>query len=323
MRKCLISLLLVLATVLGSAPLRGQTAGSAAALDSTAFAPQVSWPATGLTLTYTNGTVYLGGAANSITGGTLTMTTNETTCAGPAYSACNIVYWPASGTALSVTTTYATAAAYGNRILYLVTTSSAGNITGASYANLDSGGVIPAAYNDQLFVIPPSSCWMSVSGTTWSTAPALTRVAANNQVLSGVLSTTAGTVYIDCDFSFEGRTTSGLGFQITSVSLLYGIQGAAMSSIAAATPTTITYPVAGGAASGTVAAVGGTLTVSPTSPQTGTTTAGQCYNENIAFGTPFTMSNLTRFTLEQGMSNSTTATTLQVCGMLVYGKWIQ
>jgi hypothetical protein len=321
MRKFFTSLLLALTLALASLPLLGQ--GSAAPMDSTAFAPSLSWPATGLTLTYTNGTVYLGGTANGITGGTLTLTTNETNCAGPSYSACNIVYWPGSGSALAVTTTYATAAVSGNRILYLVTTSSGGNITAASYANLDSGGVIPAAYNDELFVVPPSSCWMTAATSAFTAGPVLTRAAANNQVLSGTLNTTAGTAYVDCDFSFEGRTTSGLGFQITSVTLLYGIQGAAMSSIAAATPASITYPAAGGAASGTVASVGGTLTVTPSSLQTSTTTAGQCYDENISFGTPFTLSNYSRFTLEQAFSNTTTATTLQICGMLVYGKWIQ
>jgi hypothetical protein len=286
--------------------------------------PSVSWAATGLTLNYTAGTVYQAGNATAITANTLTMTTNLGTCtqAGIQAGSCNIVYW-ASGASLSTTTTYATAAAAGNRILYFVATNSSGNITGAWPVELDTYGPVPPTYGDGVVIVPPSACWMTPSTTSFTSGPVLTRAAANNQVLSATANTTAGTIYVDCDFSFEGRTTAGLGFQAKSVSLLYGIQGAAMTSIAAATVDTITYPSPGGSASGTVAATGAPLTVTPTTLQTATTTAGQCYDENIAFGTPFTVTNQTRLIAEQAFSNSTTATTLQVCGVLVYGNWIQ
>jgi hypothetical protein len=123
-----------LVSIVLAAPAQGQ--GSAYPTSPTTVAPAVSWPASGLTLTYTVGTIYQGGTAYSITGGTLTMSTNQTSCAAPAFSACNFVYWPGSGTALLTTTSYSTAVVSSNVILYYVTTSSAGNITGATYASV-------------------------------------------------------------------------------------------------------------------------------------------------------------------------------------------
>ena len=287
--------------------------------------PSVSWAATGLTLTYTNGTVYQGGSGNSITGSTLTLTGNKTSCtqAGIQSGSCNIVYWT-SGSSLSVSTTYATAAAPGNRILYFCTTSSGGNITGCAPPELDVNGAIPVTYGDAAFFVQPANCFMFPPTTAFTTGPALVRAAANNIVLSGTTNTTAGTVAVTCDITFAGRTTSGLGFQASGVSLLYGVQTTALSSIAAATVSTVAYPAAGGSASGTVGGAGGSYTVTPTSLQLGTTTSGQCYNENLAFGTPFTYTNQTKVSLDQVFTTAgSTATTLQICGLIVYGTWIQ
>jgi hypothetical protein len=288
--------------------------------------PSVSWPATGLTLTYSNGTVYQGGSANSITGSTLTLTTNLANCtqSGIQSGSCNIVYWPGSGSSLSVSSTYATAAAIGNRVLYFCTTNSGGNITGCAPPELDVNGAIPVTYGDAAFVVQPSNCSMTPTTTVFSTGPALVRVGANQLVYSGTTNTTAGTVAVTCDITFGGRTTSGLGFQATGVSLYYGIQGVAASSIAAATVATLAMPSAGGSASGTVSAVGGTYTVTPSTLQTSTTTSGNCYNEQVAFGTPFTYGNNTKVSFDQVFTTpGTTALTLQICGLKVYGNWIQ
>jgi hypothetical protein len=286
--------------------------------------PSVSWPATGLTLTYTNGTVYQGGGGNSITGSTLTLTANLTSCtqAGIQAGNCNIVYW-ASGSSLSVSSTYATAAAPGNRILYFCTTSSGGNITGCAPPELDVNGAIPVTYTDAAFFIQPTNCFMTAS-QTWATAPTLSRVGANQLVYQGVSNSgTGGTISLTCDITFSGRTTSGLGFQASGVSLYYGVQGAAISSMAAATVATVGLPSAGGSASGSAAAAGGTYTVTPTTLQTATTTSGNCYNEQVAFGTPFTYSNNTKVSFDQVFTVGTTSTTLQICGLKVYGNWIQ
>ena len=287
--------------------------------------PSVSWPATGLTLTYTNGMVYQGGTGNPITGSTLTLTAGLTSCnqAGIQAGTCNIVYW-ASGSSLSVSSTYATAAAPGNRILYFCTTSSGGNITGCAPPELDVNGAIPVTYGDAAFFVQPSNCLMTPAATAFSSGPALTRVGANQLVYSGTTNTTAGTIALTCDITFGGRTTTGLGFQVTGVSLYYGIQGVAASSIAAATVATLAMPTAGGSASGTVSSVGGTFTVTPSTLQTSTTTSGQCYNEQVAFSTPFTYANNTKVSFDQVFTTpGTTALTLQICGLKVYGNWIQ
>jgi hypothetical protein len=286
--------------------------------------PAVSWAATGLTLNYTAGTVYQGGSGQAITASTLTLTGGLTNCnqAGIQAGSCNIVYWT-SGTSLAVTPTYAIAAAPGNRILYYCTTSSGGNITGCATAELDVNGPVPTTYGDSAFFVQPSNCFLTATTTAFSTGPALVRAAANNIVLSGTTNTTAGTIAATCDITFGGRTTSGLGFQAKSVSLLYGVQTTALSSIAAATVSTVSYPAPGGAASGTVGGVGGTYTVTPSTLQTAVTTSGQCYNENVAFSTPFTFTDKTKISLDQVFTTSAAVTTLQVCGLIVYGNWIQ
>jgi hypothetical protein len=233
------------------------------------------------------------------------------------------VYW-GGGSSLSVTTTYATAVIPGNRVLYYCATNSSGNITGCAPPELDVNGAIPVTYGDAAFFVQPSNCFMFPTTTSFSTGPTLVRAAANNIVLSGTTNTTAGTVAVTCDVTFAGRTTSGLGFQANAVSFLYGVQTTALSSIAAATVSTVTYPSAGSSASGTVGSAGGSYTVTPTTLQLATTTSGQCYNEKVAFGTPFTYTDKTKVSFDQVFTTAgSTATTLQICGLIVYGTWIQ
>jgi hypothetical protein len=165
---------------------------------------------------------------------------------------------------------------------------------------------------------------MTPTTTTFSTGPALVRVGANQLVYSGTTNTTAGTIALTCDITFGGRTTSGLGFQVTGVSLYYGVQTTGLSSITAATVAMVSLPAAGGSASGSASSVGGTYTVTPGTLQTATTSSGNCYNEQVAFGTPFTYTNNSKVSFDQVFTTAgTTATTLQVCGMKVYGNWIQ
>jgi hypothetical protein len=327
---CLLATILLALALVASAFGQGSAGPVAGGINynmlASAFShPSVSWAATGLTLTYSNGTVYQGGSAQSITGSTLTLTTDMPTCtqAGIQGGICNIVYW-GGGPSLSVTTTYATAVIPGNRILYFCTTNSSGNIAGCAPAELDVNGAIPVTYGDAAFFVQPSSCLMTPTTTAFSRGPALTRVGANQLVYSGTTNTTAGTIALTCDITFGGRTTTGLGFQVTGVSLYYGIQGVAMSSIAAPTVALLTLPSAGGAASGSASAVGGTSTVTPPTLQTSTTTNGTCYNEQVAFGTPFTYTNNTKVSFDQVFTTpGTTALTLQICGLKVFGTWIQ
>jgi hypothetical protein len=286
--------------------------------------PSVSWAATGLTLNYSAGIVYQNGSPNAITANTLTLTSNLPTCtqAGIQAGTCNIIYW-SSGSSLANTSTYSVAAVPGNRILYYCATNASGNITGCFATELDVNGAAPTTYGDGAFFVQPSACFMTPATTAFTSGPALVRTGANNQVLQAVTNTTAGTVSLTCDVTFAGRTTSGLGFQATDIELFYGVQGSAFSSIAAATVATVTFPTPGGAASSSVGGVGGTYTVTPTTLQTATTTSGNCYDEKVAFGTPFTYNNYAKVSFDQVFSTSAAATTVQICGVLVHGNWIQ
>jgi hypothetical protein len=286
--------------------------------------PSVSWAATGLTLNYTAGTVYQNGSGNAITANTLTLTTNLPTCtqAGIQAGTCNIIYW-SGGSSLANTASYATAAVSGNRILYYCTTNSSGNITGCYPTELDVNGAVPVTYGDAAYFVQPSACFMTAATTAFTSGPALVRTTANNQVLQAVTNTTAGTVSMTCDVTFSGRTTSGMGFQATDIELFYGVQGTAFSSISPATVATVTFPSPGAAAGSTVTAAGGSYTVTPSTLQTATTTSGNCYDEKVAFGTPFTYSNNSKVSFDQVFATSAAVTTVQICGVLVHGTWIQ
>jgi hypothetical protein len=105
-----------------------QTAGTAYKTFSAGFAaPALS--GVGLaTLTYTAGSVYNGGHANSIVAGTLTsLGASKSDCSSASIiigtDSCTYVYWTSS-TALSKSSTYATAAAPGNVIVAFLTTDS-------------------------------------------------------------------------------------------------------------------------------------------------------------------------------------------------------
>src|SRR5208337_1874938 len=160
---------------------------------SSAFSdPSVSWAATGLTLNYTAGSVWQNGSGQAITANTLTLATSEGTCtqAGIQAGSCNIVYW-SGGTSLATTTTYATAAVPGNRILYYCTSNASGNITGCAPTELDINGSTPTTYGDAVFFVQPSNCFMTPTTTAFSAGPALVRVGANQLVYSGTTNTTA------------------------------------------------------------------------------------------------------------------------------------
>jgi hypothetical protein len=288
--------------------------------------PSVSWAATGLTLNNTAGTVYQKGSANAISAGSVTLTTTENSCslAGILAGSCNLVYWSGSGSTLAATTAYPTAAASGTEILYFCTTNSSGNITGCAIATEDVLGAVPATYNDGLLIVPISNCAFTAATTAFTGTPGMVRLAANQLAWSGTTNTTAGTITMTCDLGLEGRTTPGLGFIAKDIAVQYGVQTTALSSIATPTVKTNAYPAYGGAAADTLASVGGTITSSPASLQLATTTSGYFYNADFSLGTPFTLSDQTKVSFEMVFTTAgTTATTLQISGLLVHGNWIQ
>jgi len=190
-----------------------------------------------------------------------------------------------------------------------------------------SGGttyVWAAQTTDGYVFVDPARCSSAVATTAYAAGnPINTSAATGESVYSVTTNTTAGTIEITCPLNLPERLTAGRGVTLTGASLLYGVQTTALSSVAAATVKSITFPAStagGAAAAGTVAAAGGTLTVTPTSLQTATTTSGLCYNEKLSFGTPIqAIGDLKSYALDQVFTTAgTSATTLQVCGVLVY-----
>lgn len=81
-------------------------------------------PATLLKVNFTSGNLYLGDTPVSVAAGqVIGLTASKTDCAGPTYTACDIVYANSSGT-VAFTTAIATATASGNSVLAYVQTSS-------------------------------------------------------------------------------------------------------------------------------------------------------------------------------------------------------
>lgn len=201
--------------------------------------------------------------------------------------------------------------------------------TGDSYTCVPTSsgaatGIWEKVSTDGYFFVDPARCSSAVATTAYAAGnPINTSAATGESVYSVTTNTTAGTIEITCPLQTPERLTVGKGVTLTAASLLYGVQTTALSSIATATVKSVTFPAstaAGVAAKGTVAAAGGTLTATPTSLQLTTTTTGLCFNEKLSFGTPIQATNdLTSFALDQVFTTAgSAATTLQVCGAIVY-----
>lgn len=123
--------LLILAMMVFTVPGFGQqpTNRATGLFDAAFAAPYLS--GVGLaTLTYTAGTIYQGGTSKSIVAGTLTsLDASQTSCAAPAYTACEFIYWTSS-TALLKTTSYVTARGNGANIIVAYVTTTAGSLVG-------------------------------------------------------------------------------------------------------------------------------------------------------------------------------------------------
>src|SRR5712692_7162576 len=73
-----------------------------------------AFAATGLSMPYTTGTVTVGGFQQVLVSGTIVLTDNQNDCYAPQFAACNIVYWPGSGSVLLSTTSPLVAFTLGN-----------------------------------------------------------------------------------------------------------------------------------------------------------------------------------------------------------------
>lgn len=312
--------------------------------------------ATGLGLTYTAGSVASGGAVQAITGSTLTATNTMTSCAAPAYSACNFVYW-ASGGSLSITTTAATAFAPGNVVIAFVT-STGGNITlvtpaafspwTATASNIPSGSLNSAG----AYWVPPGNCWYSVAtGTltapTFGAAPGVTAlglnvVGASSVPVMQVATTNAAVVStntISCVINPPSTIgITGRGVNLTSADVFYGIQqtggvNATQLSVAASgtfNGTTvfdkIAMPAPGAAETPStvtpVRADAGSLAYNPAAASFNSlvTTAGSFFTQRFTPATPFGLTtDETIYHINFSvLCNTTQATTINVAGVMVH-----
>lgn len=285
--------------------------------------PPNVYVSSGLIVRYTGGTLYTGTTATTIATGTITLTASKSSCVFPALTSCMVIYWPGSGTALLATATPATAFASGNIVLGTATTSGSAVLVLTVFNNQPGTGpgwnqANSNYLSDGYIFVSPVNCG-KLATTTTTTDNGMVPAATGNVVHQFTTNTTGGTTQITCEVDFPSRTTVGKGWLITDVSLLYGVQTTAISSIAAATVNTVAYPAADGTtASGTVASAGGTLVVTPAVLATATTTTGQCYQENLAFPTLVSSVNLKKLTVDQVFTNSAAATVYQICGLMVH-----
>lgn len=172
-------------------------------------------------------------------------------------------------------------------------------------------------FSDGVKYNTPGGCLLTAGTGTVGTAYATIRTAANVTVGQMTVGASGnGTFLATCDVTEGGRYSPNKGSTITGVTLLYGAQTAAITSIAAGAVSTVAYPAAGVAAGATVTTAGGTLTVAPASLVLTTTTSGQCNAETISFGTPISPANLQRITFEQSFTLAN-STILQICGLIV------
>ncbi len=301
MRRTLFTVLLATVALLGAG-----LSWPASELDAQGYsgaAPNVS-PATGtsLNVNYTAGTITSGGATQAITAATgLATTASQGSCAAPAYSACNFIYWPGSGTALLATTSFATAFASGNVVVAFVTTDGTDvlAVTPASWNLPNSNGSTGVVGTTGQYFFGARECFGLVSGNADTGNATWVMGGSSSHPEFQLLTTNSGTnthTY-KCDITPPSFITSGRGAQITSVEFFYGVQtsnlGTQVASLADGTMnsqtvfTYVDYPAPGAAETPSVEvpvrADSGTLVINPVvaSFNVNTTTAGRYYS--VAF----------------------------------------
>lgn len=311
---------------------------------------------TSLRAPYTAGTIVQGGAQQAITADStgLLTTANQSSCAAPAYTACNFVYW-ASGTSLSTTTTASTAFAVGNVVVAYITTNAndilvitpaAWSPSSAAYNTTRPSG----AQTGGSYWVPPGNCWYSVAtgtltsptfgatpgvtslGLNWFSGVPVMQVATTN---AAVVSTNTLTCMINPP-SYVGVT--GRGITLTDAVMYYGVQqagGIAATQVAVLASGTmngtivfgkVAMPASGaGETASTVTPVradSGTLTINPVvgSWNSAVTTAGAFYSATFTPATPFALqTDLTEYLVSVAfLCNTTQATTINTAGIQIH-----
>lgn len=344
------ALTLIAVFSLSTPPQRLEAQGYSGAL------PNVLTPASGLTVTYTNGSVTSGGLVTAITGSTVLVSNTQTDCSAPAYASCNFVYWN-TGASLATTTAVATAFAPGNVIVAYVT-ASGGNVTAvtpASWAPANTattqtpGGTTNTA---GAYWVPPGNCWYSVAtGTlttpTFGAGPGVTNlglnvVGASNVPVMQVATTNAAVVSVNtisCVINPPSTVgITGRGVNLVNADVIYGLQqtggvNATQVSVAASGTMNgtlvfdkVAFPAPGASETPStvtpVRADAGTLAYTPAmaSFNSVVTTAGAFFTQRFTPATPFALTtDETIYHINfTVLCNTTQATTINVAGVLVH-----
>lgn len=209
-------------------------------------------------------------------------------------------------------------------------------VSGVSSITSNTDSRVPNVFPptvDFVYDVPLGACGLTLSagalGTSTTGAnPGVFRAASGNNVLQVITTAAANTTQLTCDITPPPtKFTAGRGYILNNAEIRFGYQTTALTSITGPIFNTVTYPASGSAATGTVAAAGGTINTtvgtSHSSPGAVTTT-GTCFNENANFTTPIVINNpLTKVTMEEAFAQSAAAaTTMQICGVNVYGSYI-
>jgi hypothetical protein len=285
--------------------------------------------ATGLGITYTAGSITVGGPpAQAITAGTLTATNTMTSCVAPAYTACNFIYWT-SGTALLLTTSATTAFTPGN-VIVAFCTSTGGNITTCSPSSYNSvvssaTTTVPTGQVNSAgaYWIPPGNCWYGVvTGTltapTFGAQPVATGLGLTTVIATApalpvmqVATTNAAVISVNtitCVINPPSTVgVTGRGVNLVNADFFYGIQqtggvnATQVYSLASGTMngalvfSKVVMPAPGAAETpSTVAPVradAGTLVVNPAGASFNSlvTTAGAFFTQRYQPATPFSL----------------------------------
>jgi hypothetical protein len=320
--------------------------------------PNVLTPASGLVVTYTAGTVVSGGLQQAITGSTVTVSNTQTDCSAPGYASCNFVFWAVGGgTALSTSTTAATAFAPGNVVVAFVT-ATGGNVSAVTPASWSpwtaSVGNQPGGTSNTAgaYWVSPGNCWYSVAtGTlttpTFGAAPGATAlglnvVGASNVPVMQVSTTNAAVIStntISCVINPPSTVgITGRGVNLTDAVVVYGIQqagGVNATQVSVAASGTfngtivfdkVAFPTPGAAETPStvtpVRADAGTLAFAPTAAAFNSlvTTAGAFFTQKFTPATSFALNtDLTIYHINFAvLCNTTQATTINVAGVLVH-----
>ncbi len=161
----------------------------------------------------------------------------------------------------------------------------------------------PYQFTDGAFWVPASACGWSTTGT-WASQVAVATGGPNIQGLTTLatsgatplvnqisLAAAASANTLNCTVTLPQRLTAGKGVVVTDVTVMYGVQTTALTSISGAALSTITYPTGASQTASTVTpvAITGTVTASSTTGNLGLTTAGAFRSSKLTLATPFNM----------------------------------